>query len=119
MINKIEADAFITDKKDTGIGIVTADCAPILAYDSDSGFIAGIHAGWRGALAGICENTILKLKKIGIDTKKLAVAIGPCISKGNYEVKEDLVKRFLNQGSSFENHFNRMEEKIYKCIDEE
>ena len=112
-INKIEADAFITDRKDTGIGIVTADCAPILAYESESGFIAGIHAGWKGALAGICENTILKLKETGIDIKKLAVAIGPCISLENYEVKEDMVKKFLKQDSSFEHSFSRIGGKIF------
>ena len=112
-INQIEADAFITDRKNTGIGIVTADCAPILAYESESGFIAGIHAGWKGALAGICENTILKLKETGMDIKKLAVAIGPCISQENYEVKEDMVRKFLKQDSSFENSFNRIGKKIF------
>tara|TARA_X000001036_G_scaffold438550_1_gene486684 strand:+ start:1269 stop:2030 length:762 start_codon:yes stop_codon:yes gene_type:complete len=112
-INKIEADAFITDRKDTGIGILTADCAPILAYESESGFIAGIHAGWKGALAGICENTILKLKETGMDIKKLAVAIGPCISQENYEVKEDMVGKFLKQDPSFENSFNRVGKKIF------
>ena len=112
-INKIEADAFITDRKNTGIGIVTADCAPILAYESESGFIAGIHAGWKGALSGICENTILKLKETGMDIKKLAVAIGPCISQENYEVKEDMVRKFLKQDSSFENSFNRIGKKIF------
>ena len=112
-INKIEADAFITDRKNTGIGIVTADCAPILAYESDSGFIAGIHAGWKGALDGICENTILKLKETGMDIKKLSVAIGPCISQKNYEVKEDMVRKFLKQDSSFENSFNRIGKKIF------
>ena len=112
-INKIEADAFITDRKDTGIGIMTADCAPILAYEAESGFIAGIHAGWKGALAGICENTILKLKETGVDIKKLAVAIGPCISQQNYEVKEDLVRKFLEEDPSFENSFKRIGKKIF------
>ena len=112
-ITKVEADAFITDKKNIGIGIVTADCAPIFVYESESGFIAGIHAGWKGALSGICENTVLKLKEIGIDIKKLAIAIGPCISKQNYEVKEDLVEKFLTQDSSFESSFIRIDGKIF------
>ena len=112
-IAKVAADAFITDKKNIGIGIVTADCAPILAYEAESGFIAGIHAGWKGALAGICENTVLKLKEIGVDVKKLAIAIGPCISKKNYEVKEDLVEKFLTQDSSFENSFTIIDGKIF------
>ena len=112
-IIKLEADAFITNKKNTGVGIVTADCAPILAFEPESGFIAGIHAGWKGALAGICENTVLKLNEIGIDTKKLAVAIGPCISKKSYEVKDDFVKRFVKHDSSFENLFNKVDGKIF------
>lgn len=112
-IAKVEADAFITDKKNIGIGIVTADCAPILAYEAESGFIAGIHAGWKGALTGICENTVLKLKEIGVDVKKLAIAIGPCISKQNYEVKEDLVEKFLTQDLSFKNSFTMIGGKIF------
>ena len=112
-LDNLKADAFITDRKDTGIGIVSADCAPVLAYESESGFIAGIHAGWKGALTGICENTILKLKETGIDIKKLAVAIGPCISQENYEVKEDFVNKFLKQDTSFENSFNRIKGKIF------
>ncbi len=112
-IRKVEADAFITNKKNTGIGIVTADCAPILAFDSESGFIAAIHAGWKGALTGICENTILKLKKNGVDTKKLAVAIGPCISKKSYEVQDDMVEKFLTIDPSFENSFDRVDGKIF------
>ena len=59
-VGKTEADAFITNERNIGVGIVTADCTPILAYEADSGFIAGIHAGWKGALTGVCENTILK-----------------------------------------------------------
>ena len=81
-INEIQADALITDRKNTGIGIVTADCAPILAYESESGFIAGIHAGWKGALAGICENTVLKLKETENDLKnkiKKKLLFGPNI----------------------------------------
>ncbi len=110
---KTEADAFITNEKNIGVGIVTADCAPILAYEADSGFIAGIHAGWKGALNGICENTILKLLENDVDIKKLAVAIGPCISKKNYEVKNDMLNKFLEKDSSFESYFEKANDKIY------
>ena len=86
------ADAIITNIKGIGVGILTADCAPILAHESESGFILAIHAGWKGALAGVCENSLNSLKDLGVDIKKISVAIGPTISSKCYEVKSDFLK---------------------------
>ena len=98
-------DAVITNIKGIGVGILTADCSPILAYESESGFILAIHAGWKGALAGICENALNSLKDLGVDIKKISVAIGPTISKKCYEVKLDFVEGFLKTDPYFEKFF--------------
>ena len=71
-IKNIPADAVITNMDGIGIGILTADCSPILAYESDSGFILAIHAGWKGALAGVCENALNSLKDIGVNIKTVS-----------------------------------------------
>ena len=98
-------DAVITNIKGIGIGILTADCSPILAHESDSGFILAIHAGWKGALAGVCENALNSLKDHGVDMKKISVAIGPTISKKCYEVKLDFVESFIKTDPLFEKFF--------------
>jgi len=98
-------DAVITNLKGIGVGILTADCSPILAYEGESGFILAIHAGWKGALAGVCENSLNSLKGLGVDLTKIAVAIGPTISTKCYEVQSDFVEGFVKTDSSFENFF--------------
>ncbi len=98
-------DAVITNLKGVGIGILTADCSPILAHESESGFILAIHAGWKGALAGVCENALNSLKDLGVDIKKISVAIGPTISNKSYEVKLDFVEGFIKTDPYFEKFF--------------
>ena len=98
-------DAVITNLKGIGIGILTADCSPILAHESESGFILAIHAGWKGALAGVCENALNSLKDLGVDMKKISVAIGPTISKKCYEVKLDFIESFIKADPCFEKFF--------------
>jgi YfiH family protein len=98
-------DAVITNLKGVGIGILTADCSPILAHESESGFILAIHAGWKGALAGVCENALNSLKDLGVDIKKISVAIGPTISNKSYEVKLDFVESFIKTDPYFEKFF--------------
>ena len=98
-------DAVITNLKGIGIGILTADCSPILAHESESGFILAIHAGWKSALAGVCENALNCLKDLGVDIKKISVAIGPTISKKFYEVKLDFIEGFIKTDPCFEKFF--------------
>ena len=71
-IRHMPADAVITNMDGIGVGILTADCSPILAYESESGFILAIHAGWKGALAGVCENALNSLKDIGVNIKNFS-----------------------------------------------
>ena len=87
--NKLPGDAIVTKIKNVGIGILTADCVPILLYDPQKKIIGCIHSGWRGALNGVIRNTIKKFKELDSNIDNLFVVVGPCIRKENYEVKID------------------------------
>ena len=93
---KIKADAVVTDQKKLPIGILTADCVPILIYDNKK-IIAAIHAGWKGAYKGIINKVIKFMIKKGCKRKNIYAAIGPCISQKNYNVKEDFLKNLLKK----------------------
>ena len=94
-INQTEGDAVYTSKKGNVIGVITADCLPILVWDNENKIAIAIHAGWRGALGGIIENAINEIKKIG--KCQLYAAIGPCIRQNNYEVDEIFYELFLKE----------------------
>ena len=87
--NKLPGDAMVTQVKNIGIGILTADCASILLYNPKKKIIGCIHSGWKGALNGIIKNTVLKFKELDSKNEDLIVAVGPCLKKENYEVKND------------------------------
>ncbi len=95
--NRPQCDAIITNLKNVAIGVVTADCAPILLWDEKNNIIAAIHAGWRGALSKIIENTIMTMKKIGAENIK--AEIGPMIQQDSYEVSQDLLDKFCHDDS--------------------
>jgi YfiH family protein len=92
-----QADAMVTDRPGLALGIVTADCAPVLFVDSTAGVIGAAHAGWRGALAGILEATIDGMVAHGARPDHIAAAIGPCIQARSYEVTADLREPLLAQ----------------------
>ena len=91
---KFKSDAIITKIKGIALGVVTADCVPIILFDSQNHIIGCIHAGWKGAFKGIIENTIKKFKKLG-SKNKIYSAIGPCIGNKSYEVDLSFYKKFL------------------------
>ena len=91
---KIIADAMITKMKGFALGVVTADCVPILLYDTKNRIIGCIHAGWKGALLDIIKNTISKMKKIS-SGNKIYACVGPCIGKKSYEVDKNFYKMFI------------------------
>lgn len=97
----IDADALVTRAKNVAIGVLTADCAPILFYDSKENIVGAAHAGWRGAAFGIIESTIRKMEDIGSNPKNIIVAIGPCIGKNSYEVDEEFMQNFHGKGDCF------------------
>ncbi|MGE0417416.1 MAG: peptidoglycan editing factor PgeF [Acetobacteraceae bacterium] len=84
------ADAMVTDRTGLALGIVTADCAPVLFADAGSGVVGAAHAGWRGAVAGVIEATIAAMAALGADPSRIAAAVGPCIGQESYEVAADL-----------------------------
>ena len=91
---RLRSDAVVTNIKGYALGVVTADCVPIILYNSNNGHIGCIHAGWRGAISGIVAKTITKLtSKNGIN--KIFASIGPCIGKNSYEVDLNFYKMFL------------------------
>lgn len=81
-----KADAMVTDQPGLLLGILTADCAPVLLADPQAGIVGAAHAGWRGALAGVTDSAIAAMEEIGADRSRIAAAIGPCIALPSYEV---------------------------------
>jgi hypothetical protein len=84
------ADAMVTARPGVALGIITADCAPVLFADAEAGVVGAAHAGWRGAVAGIIEATIAAMAQLGARTDRIVAAVGPCIGQGSYEVAADL-----------------------------
>ncbi len=88
--SKLDVDGVVTNLKNVGLSILTADCAPIFFVDLNNDIIAACHAGWRGALNGIIENTIDKMIEIGTLRKNIYAIIGPTIQQHSYEIGNDL-----------------------------
>ena len=84
------ADALVTRRPGLALGVVTADCAPVLFADAESGVIGAAHAGWRGAVAGVLEATIAAMEALGARRGRIVTAVGPCIRQPSYEVAADL-----------------------------
>lgn len=89
-----EADAIWTQKKGTAVAVKTADCVPILIEDRAKGWVAAVHAGWRGVLGDIASHTLWAMQRAGTRLDDVAVAIGPCIQRCCFEVGDELVSRF-------------------------
>ncbi len=92
-----EADAIVTATPGLAIGILTADCAPVLLCDAEARVIGAAHAGWRGAFSGIVEATVAAMMGLGAEPARIHAAIGPAISQGAYEVGHDYREQFLAQ----------------------
>jgi YfiH family protein len=99
------ADAVVADRPGTLLGILTADCAPVLFADTGAGVVAAAHAGWKGALAGVTDRTIEAMERLGASAKQIAAAIGPCIARANYEVDRTFLDRFTREDPDNERFF--------------
>ena len=102
---KIVADAMITKMKGFALGVVTADCVPILLYDTKNEIVGCIHAGWKGAFSDIIQKTITKIKKIS-SNNKIYACVGPCIGKKSYEVDEIFYKMFVDKSKNNKIYFS-------------
>jgi YfiH family protein len=89
------ADAMVTTRRGLALGILTADCAPVLFADAEAGVIGAAHAGWRGAIGGVCEATLAAMAKHGARPERVAAAIGPAIAQTSYEVGPEFPAPFL------------------------
>lgn len=89
------ADAMVTDRPGVLLGILTADCAPVLLSDAEAGVVGAAHAGWKGAIAGVTDRTIEAMVSLGARVSSICAAVGPCIAQTSYEVDEAFRGRFV------------------------
>lgn len=102
-----KADALVTATPGVALGVLTADCAPILFADRQARVIGAAHAGWRGAVTGIAESTIAAMEGLGATRRRMVAAIGPCIGPKVYEVGPELEAEFLAQDAANARFFTR------------
>ena len=95
LANRPEADAMVTRIPGIALGILTADCAPVLFADAEAGVIGAAHAGWCGALGGVVENTILAMEDLGARRRNIRATVGPCIAQASYQVGADFPDPFI------------------------
>jgi YfiH family protein len=93
-----EGDGLVTATPGVALGILTADCAPVLLADPEARVIGAAHAGWKGAVAGVLENTVAAMEELGAARARIRAAIGPAITQDNYEVGWELRDKVLEQG---------------------
>lgn len=93
--NAPKADGMVTDRPGLALGVLTADCAPVLFADAKQGVVGAAHAGWRGAAAGVLEATVREMTALGARPEAIHAAVGPCIAQKSYEVGGDLCQAVL------------------------
>ncbi len=100
-----KGDALVTKRKNVALGILTADCAPVLLADPANNIIGAAHAGWKGALTGVLENTVKIMCDNGATLENIRAAIGPCIAQENYEVGPEFLENFIDQEAEYKRFF--------------
>lgn len=100
-----KADALVTATPGLLLGILTADCAPVLFADTVAGVIGAAHAGWKGAIGGVTDATIHAMEALGARRERIAAAVGPCISRASYEVDAAFLSRFTEIDPANERFF--------------
>jgi len=111
--NRVNADAIVCSVKNIGIGILTADCAPLIFYDVKNKIIGCVHSGWKGALNGIIGNTIKKFNELGSNANNMIAVVGPCIAKQSYEVEEDFLEKFIFKEKKNKSFFKKINNKKF------
>ena len=101
------ADAMVTAKPGLAVGVLTADCAPVLFADPEARIVAAAHAGWRGALAGILEAAVHAMEALGARPDRIRTAVGPCIGQGAYEVGPEFKTSFLEHDATSRDFFTQ------------
>ncbi|WP_010297415.1 peptidoglycan editing factor PgeF [Candidatus Odyssella thessalonicensis] len=101
-----EGDALVTTTPGLILGIITADCVPVLLADPKTGVIAAVHAGWKGAITGIIQNTLKAMTELGAQTEAISAAIGPCIWQDSYEVDQAFYENLSRDSDLFKPSLN-------------
>ena len=99
------ADALVTDRPGIVLGVLTADCAPVLFCDEKAGVVGAAHAGWKGAFTGVTDATIAAMEALGATRDNIAAVVGPCIAQKSYEVDAGFEARLLEQAGENERFF--------------
>ena len=115
--NRPDADAIVTATRGVGIGVLTADCTPILFASRKDKIVGSAHAGWKGALGGVLEATTEAMKNLGAKTADISAAIGPCIGPLSYEVSDDFINPFLEHDKSSDRFFRKAEKPGHLMFD--
>ncbi|MBL8630008.1 MAG: peptidoglycan editing factor PgeF [Rhodospirillaceae bacterium] len=111
------ADALVTTTPGLALGILTADCVPVLLMSKTGRVVAAAHAGWRGAFEGVLENTVAKMETLGAARADIAAAVGPCIGKNSYEVGPEFIARFVAKDQSYAGYFSAPDAKGHAYFD--
>lgn len=111
------ADALVTATPGLVIGVLTADCGPILFADAEAGVVGAAHAGWKGALTGVLENTVAAMESFGAKRENIVACLGPSISRRNYEVGPEYVDRFIGTNPTFADFFSPSEKQGHAMFD--
>lgn len=101
-----KADAIVTDRPGLAVGASTADCGPVLFADAQARVIGAAHAGWKGAFTGVLENTIAAMESLGARRANIVAALGPSISRKNYEVGPEFIARFVDSDAANARYFS-------------
>jgi hypothetical protein len=112
-----KADALVTATPGIALGVLTADCAPILLADAHARVVGAVHAGWRGALAGAAEAALDAMEGLGAARRHIHAAVGPCIGPSAYEVGPEFEAEFLKQGPANARFFARQDAKARPTFD--
>ena len=102
---KLNGDGMVTRSPGIALGILTADCAPVLFADPENGIIGAAHAGWKGAFSGILENVVNSMLALGASYATMIACVGPCISQESYQVSKEFLYAFLETDPEAETFF--------------
>lgn len=112
-----KADALVTNTPGLVIGVLTADCGPVLFADPQSGVVGAAHAGWRGAFDGVLENTVKAMERLGASRTRITAVLGPSISQANYEVGPEFVERFIQRETAHKAYFKPSDKPGHSMFD--
>lgn len=111
----VDADGAVTNIKGVALGIITADCAPLLMFDAQQQVIAAVHCGWRSAFKDIIANAVTEMQELGAEPSHIHAVIGPCIAQASYEVDTSYYQEFIEQNQDYAQFFqaSTVEGKYY------